>query len=131
MATVRFLLLILAGGAICAGIVVGLSYLFSKNRWIKYLPSLLVFAYMFYAIVRATSFSEGMEGLAFILLAMLAFGAGLMSVLTAVVIDVLKVIERRKAKEAASSFEFVNGQEPQPQPEQATDSGSSRETPQP
>jgi hypothetical protein len=96
MGNIRLFLLILAGGAVFSAIVMALAAFFKRRRWVKYLPALLLFVYMFYAIVRATSSSEGMRGLAYIIMAMLAFGAGLMSVLTAVVIDVLRSIEKRK-----------------------------------
>lgn len=92
----RVFLLFLAGGILFSGIVMILAAVFKKNRLIKYCPSLLLFLFMAYAIFRASSNTEGMEDLGYIALAMLAFSAGLMSVITAAVIDILKMIETKK-----------------------------------
>lgn len=90
MEHVRLLLLILLISIIPSGIVVLISRFEKKRALLKYLPAIILFAAGAGFIVKAREFSQGMEGLGYIILAMIAIGCCILTLITAVVIDILR-----------------------------------------
>jgi hypothetical protein len=93
---IRLVLLILLIGIVFSGIVVLISRFEKKNQTAKYLPAIVLLAAGVAFIVKARWFSEGMEGLGYIIFSMLAFGGFILTLITAVVITVVKKAGGRK-----------------------------------
>lgn len=98
MEQIRLLSLILLIGIVSSGIVILIAR-FEKNRcFLKYIPALILFVSGAFFIVKARWFSEGMEGLGYIILAMLALGGFIITLISAVIIDIYrKCSKKRKA----------------------------------
>lgn len=90
MQYVRFLLLVLLFGSIPTAIVILISKIEKNRTFLKYLPTIILFATGVMFIITAKRFSQGMEGLGYIALAMIAIGCCVLTLTTAIVIDVLR-----------------------------------------
>lgn len=90
MEQIRLLLFILIIGAVFSVIVLFIAK-FEKRIWLlKYIPATILFTAGAACFVKARWFSQGMEGLGYIVLAMLVVGGGILTLITTVVIDIFK-----------------------------------------
>ena len=92
MGTLRVILLILGFGGLFAGLVYLIHRLTRGRLFPKYIPGLLFLTGALVYVGRARWFSEGMQGLAFVVLAMMLLGIGLISLVTAILIDLNRKI---------------------------------------
>jgi hypothetical protein len=93
---IRFLLLILLIGIVFSAIVLIVAK-FAKNRWLlKYIPVFTLLAVGVACFIKARWFSEGMEGLGYIILAIIAFGGCTVSLLTALIVDIVRRYKRKR-----------------------------------
>lgn len=90
----RLFLLILAFGVPLAGVVLLISHFTKTKVFPKYIPAILLFL-LTVGFVAMAMWATGMEGLGYIILAMLAFGAGVISLLTAVGVEIYRAVKRR------------------------------------
>lgn len=96
MEEIRLLLLVLLVGIAFSGVVILIAKFQKKRRYLKYIPSAILFAATIACIVKARWFSEGMEGLGYIIFAMLALGSCILTLITAVAIDVFARYNKRR-----------------------------------
>lgn len=96
MEQTRVLIFILVIGIVFSGIVVLIAKFERNRRLPKYIPAIILFAAGAACFVKARWFSEGMEGLGYIILAMLVLGGCILTLVTAVVIDVFKKCNKRR-----------------------------------
>lgn len=92
----RLLFLILLFSIIPSGIVVLISKVEKNRTFLKYLPAIILFAAGAGLILKAREFSQGMEGLGYIVLAMIAVGCCILTLITAVVMDILRKRNRKR-----------------------------------
>lgn len=77
-------------GIVFSGIAV-LIYRFEKSRRLpKYVPGIILFSSGVIFIVKARWFSDGMEGLGYIILAMLAIGGSIISLMVPAALDLYR-----------------------------------------
>jgi len=96
---IRVLLFILLIGIIFSTGVVLIARFEKKSRLPKYIPFILLFAAGMAFFAKARWFSDGMEGLGYIVLAMLVFGGGILTAITAIAIDLSKRYKNRRKTE--------------------------------
>lgn len=96
MESMRFALLIITAGIIFAGIVLLIARFEKNRRILKYIPSALLFITAAACFIKAKRFSEGMEGLAYIILAMTVSACFAVALLTAAAVDIVKRIRNGK-----------------------------------
>lgn len=96
MAEIRLLLFILLAGIIFSGVVVLIAKFEKKSSLSKYAPAIILFPAGAAHFVRVRWFSEGMQDLGNIIYAMLAVGSGILTLITAVVIDVFKMNNKER-----------------------------------
>ncbi|KNY26489.1 hypothetical protein [Pseudobacteroides cellulosolvens] len=90
MVQFTLLLYITIIGIVFSGIAL-LIYKFERNRPLpKYLPGIILFLAGVILIIKAKWFSEGMEGLGYIILAILAIGGSIIALIVPAVLDVYK-----------------------------------------
>lgn len=87
MAGLNLLLLILITGLIFS-LATFLLHKFIKIRWIKYIPALVQIFIIIFWIIKAKFYSEGMEGLGYIILVIIGFGSLIITSITLVVLEV-------------------------------------------
>ncbi len=90
MEQIRLILLILLTGIIFSGIVLLIARFEKNKRLLKYLPAIILIIAGVASLVKAKWFSEGMEGLGYVIYSMLAFGGCILTLITAVVIDAVR-----------------------------------------
>jgi hypothetical protein len=89
MEHIRLLFLIFLTGIIFSGIVILIARFPKNGRLLKYIPSLALFAGGAACIIKARWFSEGFEGLGYVVLSITVFGGGIIALVTAAVIDMI------------------------------------------
>lgn len=90
MEQIRLSLYILLIGSVFSGIVLLISKFEKKNSLPKYVPAIILFAAGVASIAKSIWFSEGMEGLAYIIISILVFSICIMALLTAILIGIYK-----------------------------------------
>jgi hypothetical protein len=77
-------------GAVFSGIAVLISKFERKIHSLKYIPGVILFASGAAFIIKARWFSDGMEGLGYLILAILATGGCIISLMVPAAIDVYR-----------------------------------------
>lgn len=95
MEHIRLLSLILLTGFIFSGIVLLIVRFDRNGRFLKYIPSLVLFAGGAACIVKARRFSEGFEGLGYVILAIIALGGGVIALITAFIVGAVRRHKQR------------------------------------
>lgn len=80
-----------------------------RKRWPKYMPAVLTGAAVVAAFVKAKWFSEGFEGLAYIILFLMALITFIVSLITAVILEIIRARNRRTAQRADGPAEGGGG----------------------
>lgn len=82
-------------GIVVSGVVILISKFENKSRLPKYVPTIILFLVGAAFIVKAKYFSQSMEDLGYIVLTIMAMSSGALTLITAVVIDVLKKYRKK------------------------------------
>lgn len=96
MGEIRFLMLILVTGIVFS-VPVALIAKYGRKPVYKYIPALVLLLAGVAFIIKARYYSEGMEGLGFVIFAMMAWGGCIITVITAAAIDLFKKYKIRKS----------------------------------
>ncbi|NMA66774.1 MAG: hypothetical protein GX957_11140 [Clostridiaceae bacterium] len=64
------------------------------NRLFKYIPTFVLFIVGIFCIIKAVYFSEGMEDLAYFIIAMMVTGVMLISLITGIILDIIEKHKR-------------------------------------
>ncbi len=92
MAVPNLLLLILIAGLIFS-LATFILHKFMKKRWVKYIPVIIQILTIIFWIIKARFYSQGMEGLGYIILVIIGFGS---TIITSITLIVLKPRVRRR-----------------------------------
>lgn len=92
-----FWVFILLTGIVLLGIVLFIARFERNRRFWKYIPAILLFAGGAASFVKAGWFSEGLEGLGYIILSMLILGGFVVTLFTAMIIDLIRRYNKKRA----------------------------------
>jgi hypothetical protein len=89
MAERRLILMIIVIGLVVSVFQVIIWRISKKSRFMKYIPTLILFIIALICLTKAIWFSTGMEDLAYFIITMILGGAFIISFITGIVIDLL------------------------------------------
>ncbi len=104
MPGLRMLLIMLAFAVPSAGVVLLVAWFTRKRAWPKYIPAAVLLLLTVWLVVMAQA-AQGMEGLGYIIIALLAFGAFVFTLLAAVGVDIYRAIKRRRGSAASAAMQ--------------------------
>ena len=93
-------------------VITGISAIFAvavfflgrlRKRWAKYMPAVLAAAVIIACMVKAYNFSEGFEALGYFILMIIALIVFTVSIVTALIIEILRAKKLRSGKGSGDS----------------------------